>query len=93
LPDGVWSDAKKALANVENQQGKKFGDANNPLLFSVRSDARESMPGMINIILNRGLNDETVIGRAENTNNPRLADDCYRRFLQMDGDVVSAQRS
>jgi pyruvate,orthophosphate dikinase len=88
LPDNVWSDAKKALANVENQQGKKFGDVKNPLLFSVRSGARESMPGMMDTILNLGLNDETVIGQAENTNNPRFAYDCYRRFIQMYGDVV-----
>ncbi|MDR1457458.1 MAG: pyruvate, phosphate dikinase [Puniceicoccales bacterium] len=88
LPDNVWSDAKKALSHVENQQGKKFGDVKNPLLFSVRSGARESMPGMMDTILNLGLNDETVIGQAENTNNPRFAYDCYRRFIQMYGDVV-----
>ncbi|MDR1232733.1 MAG: pyruvate, phosphate dikinase [Puniceicoccales bacterium] len=88
LPDGVWSDAKEALSNVEKQQGKKFGDVKNPLLFSVRSGARESMPGMMDTILNLGLNDKTVIGQAENTNNPRFAYDCYRRFIQMYGDVV-----
>ncbi|MDR2628866.1 MAG: pyruvate, phosphate dikinase [Puniceicoccales bacterium] len=88
LPDNVWSDAKKALSNVENQQEKKFGDVKNPLLFSVRSGARESMPGMMDTILNLGLNDKTVIGQAENTNNPRFAYDCYRRFIQMYGDVV-----
>ncbi|MDR2603398.1 MAG: pyruvate, phosphate dikinase [Puniceicoccales bacterium] len=88
LPDNVWTDVKKALSNVEKQQGKKFGDVKNPLLFSVRSGARESMPGMMDTILNLGLNDETVIGQVENTNNPRFAYDCYRRFIQMYGDVV-----
>ncbi|MDR2778783.1 MAG: pyruvate, phosphate dikinase [Puniceicoccales bacterium] len=88
LPSDVWENTKKALANVEKQQGKKFGDIKNPLLFSVRSGARESMPGMMDTILNLGLNDETVLGQAENTNNPRFAYDCYRRFIQMYGDVV-----
>jgi pyruvate,orthophosphate dikinase len=76
------------VKNLEQQQGKVFGDKNNPLLFSVRSGARESMPGMMDTILNLGLNDETVIGQAEKTGNERFAYDCYRRFIQMYGDVV-----
>ncbi|MDR1595725.1 MAG: pyruvate, phosphate dikinase [Puniceicoccales bacterium] len=88
LPDAVWEAAKSALKNVEKQQGKIFGDAKNPLLFSVRSGARESMPGMMDTILNLGLNDDTVIGQAERSSNPRFAYDCYRRFIQMYGDVV-----
>ncbi|MFQ6722839.1 MAG: pyruvate, phosphate dikinase [Opitutales bacterium] len=79
---------KEAIAHVEEQLGKKFGDASNPLLFSVRSGARESMPGMMDTILNLGLNDVTVEGFAKITNNPRFAYDCYRRFIQMYGDVV-----
>ncbi len=79
---------KEAIKHVEEQLGKKFGNANNPLLFSVRSGARESMPGMMDTILNLGLNDETVEGFAKITNNPRFAYDCYRRFIQMYGDVV-----
>ena len=68
--------------------GNIFGDEKNPLLFSVRSGARESMPGMMDTILNLGLNDKTVEGLAQKTNNPRFAWDCYRRFIQMYGDVV-----
>lgn len=79
---------KEAIKSVEQQLGKKFGDVNNPLLFSVRSGARESMPGMMDTILNLGLNDHTVEGFAKVTNNPRFAYDCYRRFIQMYGDVV-----
>jgi pyruvate, phosphate dikinase len=79
---------KISIAHVEEQLGKKFGDAKNPLLFSVRSGARESMPGMMDTILNLGLNDQTVEGFAAITNNKRFAYDCYRRFIQMYGDVV-----
>lgn len=88
IPSEVWDDIKSAIEHVEQQQNKKFGDKNNPLLFSVRSGARESMPGMMDTILNLGLNDETVIGQSNNSNNPRFAYDCYRRFIQMYGDVV-----
>ncbi|MDR2738173.1 MAG: pyruvate, phosphate dikinase, partial [Puniceicoccales bacterium] len=88
LPDRIWEAVKKALANVERQQSKTFGDAKNPLLFSVRSGARESMPGMMDTILNLGLNDKTVLGQVERSGNPRFAYDCYRRFIQMYGDVV-----
>jgi pyruvate,orthophosphate dikinase len=76
------------LARLEKSVGKKFGDPKNPLLVSVRSGARTSMPGMMDTILNLGLNDETVEGLAKLTNNPRFAWDCYRRFVQMYGDVV-----
>ena len=68
--------------------GAKFGDSENPLLLSVRSGARASMPGMMDTILNLGLNDETVEGLIRKTNNPRFAYDSYRRFVQMYGDVV-----
>lgn len=81
-------DVRKGVAAIEAQMGKKFGDAADPLLFSVRSGARESMPGMMDTILNLGLNDKTVVGLAEKTQNPRFAYDCYRRFIQMYGDVV-----
>ena len=68
--------------------GKKFGDLYNPLLVSVRSGARASMPGMMDTILNLGLNDEVVVAFAKKTNNPRFAYDSYRRFIQMYSDVV-----
>lgn len=77
-----------ALSRLEKLTGKKFGDPKNPLLVSVRSGARASMPGMMDTILNLGLNDETVEGLATLTQNPRFAWDCYRRFVQMYGDVV-----
>jgi len=78
----------EALAIVEEQAGKKFGDPSNPYLVSVRSGARASMPGMMDTILNLGLNDQTVLGMAELTNNERFAFDSYRRFIQMFSDVV-----
>ena len=76
------------LHNLENEMGKKLGDINDPLLVSVRSGARASMPGMMDTILNLGLNDEAVEGFALKTNNPRFAYDSYRRFIQMYSDVV-----
>ena len=76
------------LADLENVSGKKFGDVANPLLVSVRSGAKISMPGMMDTILNLGLNDETVEGLSALTENPRFAYDSYRRFMQMFGDVV-----
>ena len=76
------------LADLEELVGKKFGDVNNPLLVSVRSGARASMPGMMDTILNLGLNDQSVEGLAKLTNNPRFAYDSYRRFVQMFSDVV-----
>ena len=77
-----------ALAIVEKEAGKTFGDPSNPFLVSVRSGARASMPGMMDTILNLGLNDETVIGLAKLTSNERFAFDSYRRFIQMFSDVV-----
>ena len=77
-----------ALKDLEEIQGKKFGDIHDPLLVSVRSGARASMPGMMDTILNLGLNDESVEGFAKKTNNPRFAYDSYRRFIQMYSDVV-----
>ncbi len=78
----------EALAGLEQKQGKKFGDTENPLLVSVRSGARASMPGMMDTILNLGLNDVAVEGFAKKTGNPRFAYDSYRRFIQMFSDVV-----
>ena len=78
----------EALAWLEGVQGKKFGDTENPLLVSVRSGARASMPGMMDTILNLGLNDVSVKGFAQKTGNPRFAYDSYRRFIQMFSDVV-----
>ena len=77
-----------AISELEKVQGKKFGDTSDPLLVSVRSGARASMPGMMDTILNLGLNDESVEGFAEKTNNKRFAYDSYRRFIQMYSDVV-----
>ncbi|MGZ4164711.1 MAG: pyruvate, phosphate dikinase, partial [Tumebacillaceae bacterium] len=77
-----------ALTELERRTGKTFGDSNNPLLVSVRSGAVFSMPGMMDTVLNLGLNDETVSGLAKLTGNERFAYDCYRRFIQMFGDVV-----
>ncbi len=77
-----------ALAQLEELQGKTFGDTEDPLLVSVRSGARASMPGMMDTILNLGLNDEAVEGFARKTGNPRFAYDSYRRFIQMFSDVV-----
>ena len=81
-------DVEKSLLHVEKLMGNRFGDVDNPLLLSVRSGARASMPGMMDTILNLGLNDEVVEGMARKTNNPRFAYDAYRRFVQMYGDVV-----
>jgi len=87
-PKELKEDVLASLKKVEKYMGAKFGDPKNPLLVSVRSGARASMPGMMDTILNLGLNDETVIGLIEKTNNPRFAYDSYRRFVQMYGDVV-----
>ena len=81
-------DVEKSIAGVEALMKSKFGDIENPLLVSVRSGARASMPGMMDTILNLGLNDEVVEGLSRKTNNPRFAWDSYRRFVQMYGDVV-----
>src|SRR5438045_5297556 len=87
-PRDIEMEVGAALAKVENSVGKKFGDKERPLLVSVRSGARDSMPGMMDTILNLGMNDRVVEIAAQKTNNPRFAWDSYRRFLQMYGDVV-----
>lgn len=87
-PEGVDEQVAAALVALEQDTGKKFGDAADPLLISVRSGARASMPGMMDTILNLGLNDTTVQGVIATTGNPRFAYDCYRRFVSMYGDVV-----
>jgi pyruvate,orthophosphate dikinase len=87
-PKTLLNTVKASIRDIENQLGKKFGGKTNPLLVSVRSGARDSMPGMMDTILNLGLNDETVEGLAKISGNPRFAWDCYRRFIQMYGDVV-----
>jgi pyruvate,orthophosphate dikinase len=87
-PAGLEAQVKGALAAVEKEMKKRFGDPKNPLLVSVRSGARDSMPGMMDTILNLGLNDQTTEALAARSGNPRFAWDCYRRFLQMYGDVV-----
>src|SRR6478672_475354 len=87
-PSALRPQMEAGLAAIERQTRKKFGDLNNPLLVSVRSGARDSMPGMMDTILNLGLNDQTVEALATRTGNPRFAWDCYRRFVQMYGDVV-----
>jgi pyruvate, orthophosphate dikinase len=87
-PAALRSQMQAGLASIERITGKKFGDVHNPLLVSVRSGARDSMPGMMDTILNLGLNDQTVEALAKKTGNARFAWDCYRRFVQMYGDVV-----
>ena len=84
---------KKQLKIIEKDVSKKFGDLKNPLLLSVRSGARISMPGMMDTILNLGLNDKTVIALANKTSNGRFAKDSYRRFIQMYGNVVMGVES
>ena len=88
IPAGLVDEVERALTRLEAAAGKRFGDATNPLLVSVRSGARVSMPGMMETILNLGLNDETVAGLAKLSGSPRFAYDSYRRLLQMYGDVV-----
>ena len=88
IGDDIVASIFEKLEELENTTGKKFGDVENPLLVSVRSGAKISMPGMMDTILNLGLNDQTVEGLAALTENPRFAYDSYRRFIQMFGDVV-----
>ncbi len=88
LPDGLMDEVKKNVAILEKELGKKFGDNKMPLLLSVRSGAASSMPGMMNTILNLGLNDEAVVGLANATGHKRFAYDAYRRLINMYGDVV-----
>ena len=84
----IESDVKESIKHIENLTGNKFDDAQNPLLVSVRSGARVSMPGMMDTVLNLGMNDKVVEALAEKSGNPRFAWDSYRRFVQMYGDVV-----
>jgi pyruvate,orthophosphate dikinase len=86
--DGLEEQIKENIARLEQSMGAKFGDQENPLLVSVRSGARVSMPGMMDTVLNLGLNDQTVEALAKKSGNPRFAWDSYRRFIQMYGDVV-----
>ncbi len=88
LPKGLMDDVAKTVKTLEKELGKKFGDNTNPLLVSVRSGAAVSMPGMMNTILNLGLNDESTAGLANATGNERFAYDAYRRLINMYGDVV-----
>src|SRR5437764_1143233 len=88
LPDGLEDEVEEHLAALEERTGKRFGDADDPLLVSVRSGAAVSMPGMMDTILNLGLNDEAVRGLARRTGNERFAQDSYRRLIQMYGEVV-----
>lgn len=87
-PKSLFKEVEEALHKIEKEMGAKFGDSDNPLLVSVRSGARASMPGMMDTVLNLGLNDVTVEGLIKKTNNPRFAYDSYRRFVAMYGDVV-----
>jgi pyruvate,orthophosphate dikinase len=88
LPTGLMDDARRMIALLEKDLGKKFGDRDDPLLVSVRSGAAASMPGMMNTILNLGLNDQSVVGLANATDNKRFAYDAYRRLINMFSDVV-----
>jgi pyruvate,orthophosphate dikinase len=88
LPPGLMDEVARNIATLEKELGKKFGDAQDPLLVSVRSGAARSMPGMMNTILNLGLNDQSVVGIANATGNHRFAYDAYRRLINMYGDVV-----
>jgi pyruvate,orthophosphate dikinase len=88
VPEDINQQTLEALHILEERMGQKLGDTGNPLLVSVRSGAKFSMPGMMDTILNLGLNDETVKAVASKSNNPRFAYDCYRRFIQMYGNVV-----
>ena len=88
INEEIQADIFKYMGILEEQTGKTFGSVDNPLLVSVRSGARQSMPGMMDTILNLGLNDQAVEGLAKKTDNPRFAYDCYRRFIQMYSDVV-----
>src|SRR5262249_4738672 len=88
VPDEIHQEMIGALQTLEERMGQKLGDVENPLLVSVRSGAKFSMPGMMDTILNLGLNDETVKALVAKSNNPRFAYDCYRRFIQMYGNVV-----
>jgi len=88
FPEGMWEQVVEALAEIEKKVGKRFGDSKNPLLVSVRSGAAFSMPGMMDTVLNLGLNEETVQGLAEQTGDLRFALDAYRRFASLFGEIV-----
>ena len=88
LPKNVISDVMRNITKIEKKTGKKWNSASNPLLVSVRSGAAISMPGMMDTILNLGLNEQTILGLIKNTNNPRFTWDSYRRFIQLFGKVV-----
>ena len=88
LPKNLMVEVSKNISKIEKKTGKKWNSSDNPLLVSVRSGAAISMPGMMDTVLNLGLNEKTVLGLAEKTNNPRFAWDCYRRFIQLFGKVV-----
>jgi pyruvate, orthophosphate dikinase len=88
LPSGYTEQQAEALQRLERVMGKRLGDPSDPLLVSVRSGAKFSMPGMMDTVLNLGLNDRSVLGLADRANNARFAWDCYRRFIQMFGSVV-----
>src|SRR5215813_9434111 len=89
-PTGLWRQVETGMARLEAAAGRRLGDPERPLLVSVRSGARASMPGMMDTVLNLGLNDKTVEGLARQTRNERFAWDCYRRFITIFGDVVLA---
>jgi pyruvate,orthophosphate dikinase len=93
FPEGMWEQTLAALRIVEQQTGKKFGDPKNPLLVSVRSGAKFSMPGMMDTVLNLGINDETVQGLIALTGDERFAYDAYRRFIQMFSKIVLGARA
>jgi len=88
FPEGMWEQTLEALQEIERDTGKKFGDPTNPLLVSVRSGAQESMPGMMDTVLNVGLNPDTLQGMTQLTGNERFAWDAYRRLVQMFGNIV-----
>ena len=88
FPEGMWDQVLQAVAALEKECGKKFGDRKNPLLFSCRSGAKFSMPGMMDTVLNIGLNDKTAKGLIELTGNERFVYDSFRRLIQMFGSVV-----
>src|SRR5690606_4083610 len=92
-PEALVAEVDENIKKIEASMGKYFGDLSNPLLLSVRSGSRESMPGMMDTILNLGINDEVVASLAKTTGNERFAWDSYRRFLQMYGDVVMGVES
>ena len=93
FPESLAAEVKKSLTKVESIMGTKFGDSENPLLLSVRSGARQSMPGMMETVLNIGLTSESIPGLIKKTNNPRFVYDAYRRLITMYSDVVMEKAS